>query len=118
MNTIKFSHAYPKLHGQTTAELLAVRPIRIDRDTPDELLEYDTTYYDKPFKDEMSLYAEKHRFPLPTGDYIQLIFLGNLRIPFCTIRKAYPPQKVEYYKQAVGETFEVWIKPETKGGAK
>ena len=39
---IKFSSDYPKLHGQTTAELLAVKPIRIDKDTPKELLEYDT----------------------------------------------------------------------------
>ena len=116
MKTIKFSHRYPKLYGQTTAELLAVRPIRIDRDTPDVLLEYDTTYYDGPINNGPCVCFDEHRFPLPTGDYIQLIFLGNLRIPFCTIRKAYPPQKVEYYKQAVGETFEVWIVPEKKGG--
>lgn len=109
IHRIKFSHDYPKLHGQITAELLAVRPIRIDRNTPDELLEYDTTYYEKPFKDETSLYAEKRRFPLPTGDYIQLIFLGNLRIPFCTIRKAWPPQKVDYYKALIGRHFEIHI---------
>ena len=36
---IKFSHNYPKLHGQTSAELLAVRHIRIDENTPRELLE-------------------------------------------------------------------------------
>ena len=109
MNTIRFSHAYPKLHGQTTAELLAVRPIRIDRNTPRELLEYDTTYYVKPFNDETSIYAEKQHFPLPTGDYIQLVFLGNLRIPFCTIRKAWPQSKVEYYTAAVGETFKLEV---------
>ena len=110
MKTIRFSHYYPKLHGQTTAELLAVKPIRIDRNTPDELLEYDTTFYDKPFKDATSLYAEKQRFPLPSGEYIQLIFLGNLRIPFCTIRKAYPPSKVEYYTASIGETFIVEVR--------
>lgn len=114
IHRIKFSHDYPKLHGQITAELLAVRPIRIDRNTPDELLEYDTTYYEKPFKDETSLYAEKRRFPLPTGDYIQLVFLGNLRIPFCTIRKAWPPQKVDYYKAAIGHDFVIHIE---EGGA-
>ena len=114
IHRIKFSHDYPKLHGQTTAELLAVRPIRIDRNTPDELLEYDTTYYEKPFKVETSLYAEKHRFPLPTGDYIQLVFLGNLRIPFCTIRKAWPPKKVEYYEASIGHHFEIHIEA---GGA-
>ena len=110
MKTIRFSHDYPKLHGQTTAELLAVKPLRIDRNTPDELLEYDTTYYDKPFLDETSLYAEKQRFPLPPGEYIQLIFLGNLRIPFCTIRPAWPKSKVEYYTAAIGETFNVEVR--------
>ena len=98
MNAIKFSHDYPKLHGQTSAELLAVRPIRIDRNTPQELLEYDTKYDGGYYK-------------LATGDYIQLVFLGNLRIPFCTIRKAYPPSKVEYYKSKIGEQFEVMVKP-------
>ena len=83
MNTIKFSHEYPKLHGQTSAELLAVRPIKIDAHTPKELLDYDTTY-------------EGGRYPLKSGDYIQLIFLGNLRIPFCTIRSAYPASKVMF----------------------
>ena len=98
MSVIKFSHAYPKLHGQTSAELLAVRPIRIDKNTPKELLEYDTKYDGGYYK-------------LATGDYIQLVFLGNLRIPFCTIRKAYPPSKVEYYKSKIGEQFEVVVKP-------
>lgn len=100
MKTIRFSHAYPKLHKQTTAQLLAVLPMRIDRNTPDELLEYDTTYY---------CGAEKIRFPLPTGNYIQLVFLGNLRIPFCTIRPAFPPSKVEYYTGSIGEKFNVEV---------
>ena len=34
--TIKFSHHYPKLHGQTSATLLAVLPLRINKDTPKE----------------------------------------------------------------------------------
>ncbi len=112
MKAIKFSHKYPKLHGQITAELLAVKPLRIDRNTPDLLLEYDTTYYEIDKKNKW-IFNER-RFPLPTGDYIQLIFLGNLRIPFCTIRKAYPPSKIDYYKSAIGETFAVVIK---EGGA-
>ena len=113
MNKIGFSHHYPKLHGQTSAELLAVRPIRIDKNTPKELLEYDTTYYVTRELSEvgLGLGTVKEYFPLPTGDYIQLIFLGNLRIPFCTIRRAYPPSKVEYYKSKIGEQFEVMVKP-------
>ena len=43
MKTIRFSHNYPKLHSQTTAELLAVKPIRIDGNTPRALIDYDTT---------------------------------------------------------------------------
>ena len=108
MKAIKFSHRYPKLHGQITAELLAVKPLRIDNNTPDVLLEYDTTYYEIDQKNRWTF--NERRFPLPNGDYIQLIFLGNLRIPFCTIRKAYPPSKVEYYTASIGETFIVKIK--------
>ena len=94
MNSIRFSHYYPKLHGQTSAELLAVRPLKIDAHTPPELLEYDTTY-------------ESGRYPLRSGEYLQLIFLGNLRIPFCTIRSAYPPSKVRYYRNAIGQQFKI-----------
>lgn len=105
MSVIKFSHAYPKLHGQTSAELLAVRPIRIDKNTPKELLEYDTKY-------------DCGYYKLAPGGYIQLIFLGNLRIPFCTIRKNYPPQKGDYYCGKVGDVFTIEVKPEAKGETK
>jgi len=108
MKAIKFSHKYPKLYGQITAELLAVKPLRIDSNTPDVLLEYDTTYCEVD-KNAPWIFNER-RFPLPTGNYIQLIFLGNLRIPFCTIRAAWPPSKIDYYKSAIGETFAVVIK--------
>ena len=104
MYTIKFSHDYPKLHGQYSAELLAVRPIKINAHTPDELLGYDTSYWDEVTPGG----SVKAHYPLPMGDCIQLIFLGNVRIPFCTIRSAYPPNKVEYYKQAVGKVFTIW----------
>lgn len=106
MKHIIFSHNYPKLHGQTTAELLAVKPIRIDGNTPTALINYDTTYHDE--------HGWIRYYPLVKGDYIQLIFLGNLRIPFCTIRKAWPPTKVEYYTAAIGETFAIVVK---EGGA-
>lgn len=92
--TIKFSHHYPKLHGQTSATLLAVLPLRINKDTPRELLEYDTKF-------------DGGYFPLKTGEYIQLVFIGNLRIPFCTIRSAFRKEKVKYYTDAIGETFNI-----------
>ena len=98
--TIKFSSDYPKLHGQTSAELLAVKPIRIDNDTPKELIEYDTKKSDGTY------------YNLKTGNYIQLIFLGNLGIPFCTIRSKinrYAEDKEAYYSQFVGENFRIEI---------
>ena len=98
--TIKFSSDYPKLHGQTSAELLAVKPIRIDNDTPKELIEYDTKKSDGTY------------YNLITGNYIQLIFLGNLGIPFTTIRSKrnrYAEDKEAYYLQFVGENFTIKI---------
>lgn len=95
---IKFSSDYPKLHGQTSAELLAVKPIRIDKNTPKELLEYDTKKADGTY------------YELKTGNYIQLVFLGNFGIPFCTIRSKrnrYTEDKESYYKQFIGQVFEV-----------
>lgn len=100
MKTIRFCADYPKLHKQQKAELLAVRRIKIDRNTPPELLEYDTT------KTDGSRYNLKH------GNYLQLIFLGNSGIPFCTIRSACPESKVEYYRKSIGETFEIRIEAE------
>ena len=98
--TIKFTSDYPKLHGQTSAELLAVKPIRIDKNTPRELLEYDTKKSDGTY------------YNLKTDNYIQLIFLGNLGIPFCTIRSKrdrHAEDKEAYYSQFVGENFRIEI---------
>ena len=94
---IGFSHRYPKIHGQTSARLLAVNPISITKNTPRELLEYDTSY-------------EGGHFELKRGKYIQLVFLGNLGIQFCTIRPAFPSRKVDYYNGAVGEWFDIKYK--------
>ena len=66
---IKFSHNYFKLHNQTKAELIDIKRIAIDKDTPPELLDYDTTY-------------DGGRYELKKGDYVMLVFLGNLGIPF------------------------------------
>ena len=92
---IKFSDNYPKLHGQTSAKLLSVLPLTIDETTPKALLDYDTTKTDGS------------RYPLADGEYLQLIFLGNLRIPFCTIRRM-TYDKIQYYQ--IGEIFDVVIK--------
>jgi hypothetical protein len=102
MPVIKFSHNYPKLWGQTTAELLAVRKLHIPDDLNDTLKTYDTTYRLKSANDG-NVYAA---YLLPQGECLQLIFLGDKRIPFCTIRR-WTPQKETYYKGLVGQIFEI-----------
>ncbi len=100
MIAIKFSSNYPKLHLQTSAKLVAVEDIRIDKNTPKELIEYDT-------KNSNGEY-----YKLKTGEYIQLIFVGNLGIPFCTIRSKrnrYSEDKGAYYRALIGDMFEVKI---------
>lgn len=98
MDKILFSKDYIKLHGQTEAELLSVRRIRIDEETPSELIEYDTTAVDGS------------RYELKNGNYIQLVFLGNLGIPFCTIRTDKPASngqeaRFEFFSERIGNTF-------------
>ena len=91
MNKIRFSHNYPKLWYQSEAQLLAVLKIDSTEFNAD-LMEYDTKNCDDGF------------YPLQQGKYIQLIFLGNKRIPFCTIR-SYNSNKFEYYKSKIYEQF-------------
>lgn len=98
MPKIKFSHNYPKLWNQTAAELLAVKEIRIDKNTHPDLIEYDTKAVNGEY------------FKLNTGNHIQLIFLGNKGIPFCTIRSAFPETKVAYYKSLIGKILDIEIK--------
>lgn len=104
MNKIKFSKIYPKLWGQTQAKLIAVEDITIDENTDKDLIEYDTKASDGSY------------YKLNKGKYIQLIFLGNKNIPFCTIRSKYGASapflrdyidKTEYYKSKIGEMFDI-----------
>lgn len=100
---IKFSHNYFKLHNQTKAQFISVKRIVIDKDTPSELLEYDTTY-------------DGGRYELKNGDYVMLVFLGNLGIPFTTIRpvKGRYGDKFIYYRTHIGELFDIIIKEEDR----
>lgn len=100
MEKIKFSKEYVKLHGQKTAELVDVRRITIDDSTPKELIEYDTTATDGT------------KYKLGTGKYLQLIFVGDKGIPFCTIRSDKPAyggmkSKADYYIERVHREFEI-----------
>lgn len=101
MNQIKFSKEYVKLHGQTEGTLLAVVKIRITKENPcAELVDYDT------------LAEDGSRYVLKRGNYLQLVFLGNLGIPFCTIRSDKPAMnglraKYDYYREKIGERFQL-----------
>lgn len=95
MNVIKFSHEYPKLWNQSEAVLVAVNYItKNDFPLNQDLLNYDT----KTSKGEY--------YPLPKGDYLQLIFLGDKRIPFCTIRRN-TTEKNEYYCSKINQLFKI-----------
>ena len=108
MDRINFSMDYAKLHGQRNAELIAVRRIRIDKDTPEQLIEYDTVSSDG-----------KNHYKLNNGNHLQLVFLGNYGIPFCTIRSDKPAisgqkAKYDYYAEKIGNSFELVIQGSTK----
>jgi hypothetical protein len=102
-NIIKFSHSYPKLHNQEYARLLDVFEID-DTDLNDELKIYDTHWIEE---------GEEGFYELPKGKLIQLIFYGELRIPFCTIRR-FTQEKLKYYKSKIGESFKIEIIKELK----
>lgn len=98
MNTIKFAKQFLKLHGQTSAELVAVRLVDTALMSPadfDELYNYDCkadngSYY--------SLNKDK--------TYTQLIFIGNKNIPFATLRNK---DKYMDYVNQIGWVFSVEV---------
>jgi len=97
VNVIKFSHEYPKLWGQKEAMLIDIKFIsKNDFPLSQELLDYDTKT------------SEGEYYPLPRDNYLQLIFLGDKRIPFCTIRRQ-TPQKENYYHEQLNQVFKIEI---------
>ena len=94
MSQIKFSHNYPKLHGQKWADLVRVHTINRESLT-DKFVDYDTTY-------------DGGKYPLPPGNYMVLVFLGNEFIPFTTVRR-YTEKKYHYYKSNIGKTFTIAV---------
>jgi len=97
MKSIKFSHDYPKLWSQKTAKLVHVEVLEPDT-IPKELLKYDT-------KTTEGGYYEID----PKRRYLQLVFLGDFRIPFCTLR-LYDKGKQKYYEGQIGEQFKIDVK--------
>lgn len=94
MKRIVFSKEYPKLWNQTEAVLIEVRILDAEMVAYNkDLIEYDTrskdgTYYELPKK----------------GQLLQLIFIGNRDIPFCTLRRA-TPEKESVYQNSIGHEF-------------
>lgn len=102
---IKFSHVYPKLHGQKRARLLRV--IKVDHfELSDEFIEYDTSY--------CADNSEKSHYPLPKTALLILVFLGDELIPFTTARR-WTKEKEEYYQRGVGMNFEIVIEKAEAG---
>lgn len=101
MNRIRFSHHYPKIWGQRAARLLLVA--KVDRHELDEdFVEYDTTYHDA------AAAGGKGHFPLRPGAYLLLVFLGDKRVPFTTVRP-WSPEKADYYTVRLGSMFEIEV---------
>ena len=100
---IKFSHNYPKLWNQTEARLVFLDVIDGDNLHKD-LIEYDT----KNTKGEY--------YPLPKTNLMQLVFIGNKKIPFCTLRR-FTDKKWSYYCNLEGHDFDV-VFPSTTDSSK
>lgn len=97
---IKFSHNYPKLHGQQTARLLDVE-IKDRRAMQQKFIEYDTRYHDDG--------GLQGYYPLSPGKHLILVFFGDAGIPFTTVR-SWTAGKESYYRELIGKLFSVVIK--------
>jgi len=85
-----------KLWGQNKATLINLGILYAET-LPKDLIEYDTkakdgSYYKLPKK----------------GRLLQLTFIGNKGIPFCTLRR-YTPEKQMYYARLCNKVFEVEV---------
>lgn len=88
-NHIGFSHDYSKLHGQSGGFLLSAKPYVLR---------------DRWFSEETRQYDTDGVFPLPEGNYLQLVFLGEKEIPFTTYREDREDLRERFCKH-VGEWF-------------
>lgn len=102
MLNIKFSHNYPKIWRQTTGTLIAVRILNAEEVQKNkDLLEYDTRY----FVNEI----DSGYYAIPKeGKLLQLIFIGEKEIPFCTLRR-HTSEKEQYYRDKVSKIFNLVI---------
>lgn len=108
---IKFSHNYPKLHGQKEAVLVHV----FDKnrfDMTEKFIEYDTVYISEPAISVCSKSVLGY-YPLPKGRYMVLLFLGCDLIPFTTAR-LFTDEKYRYCCESIGRNFDIVINEEAR----
>ncbi|MDR2152616.1 MAG: hypothetical protein LBO72_07335 [Helicobacteraceae bacterium] len=91
-----FANNYPKLHGQKAAKLLAIEPLKIPEELNDKFREYDARN------------ANHEYYPLAAGEYLLLVFLGDLKIPFTTLRKRTADNE-DFYMSKIGDFFKIEI---------
>ena len=97
MNKIKFSHTtYRKLdHIGTSDPVMLLQVLEgFDTNLSQSFIDYDTTY------------GNNEQYELPKGRLIILVFKDLLGYVFTTIRR-WTPKKEAYYKEQMGEYFEV-----------
>jgi len=102
MNKIKFSNYYWKfpdsVEDGSQVNLIQALKIHYD-DLEPQMIRYDATY---------TRNHHVREYKLPKTDLILLIFQRFPNVIFTTIRR-YTPKKWQYYKENVGEYFEVDI---------
>jgi hypothetical protein len=110
INKIKFSHNYYKLPNhpeQRDFTLIQVMEVNL-KDLSKEMLDYDTAYFD-----EENGYQH---YKLKPGKYLMLFFqyqnFSGDSLLLTTLRPAWPPQKIKYYKSQVGKIFKLEMKNE------
>ena len=96
MHIIGFSHHYSKLHAQTHGMLISVTRVTIDERFPVHVLCYDTMYETVKGDVNKGVTHGYEFMRIPSGDYLQLIFIGDQQIPFTTYRKI--PEKYKSWK--------------------
>ena len=96
MHIIGFSHHYNKLHAQTHGTLIAVKRVTIDERFPVHGLCYDTKYETVKGDVNKGITHGYEFMRLPSGNYLQLIFIGDQQIPFTTYRRV--PEKYKSWK--------------------
>lgn len=103
MPVIKFSHRYLKIPRDfQMSKILAVLPVKLE-DLPEAFLAYDTAYEED---------GEIKYYKLPkSGNFMIILLLagsgkGQL---WTTIRSQWPPSKLKYYQDMIGQVVECQV---------